>query len=176
MFTLKISEIEINPKLTIDNLIEDENELTVLRKACALIEEKFPGVYANPVTLERKINEFIRDENGLTRKEKSNQTTDASLKTAKEITQKNEEQYSKLMEIFLSKTSELRSKRSEEIMAISSLHRGNAHMTPQEIEEVELQKDEINFKYLKLEKEIENEHRANKDKIRSATFGAYGIK
>ncbi len=66
MFTLKLKEIEISPRIEDDKSFSNENKYELESEVKAYIQEKYADTYKNPLTISRKVSDAIRDEKGET--------------------------------------------------------------------------------------------------------------
>jgi len=66
MFTLKLKEIELTPRIEEDKSFSNKNKFELEREVKMYIQEKYADVYMNPLTIGRKVSDAIRDEKGET--------------------------------------------------------------------------------------------------------------
>jgi hypothetical protein len=77
MFTINLKDVQLDEKLE-DKHFEHSDRYQLIEEVASFIKENHPGSFPNPVTLNRKIDEVIKDEVGLTQNE-------ANLKRDEEI-------------------------------------------------------------------------------------------
>lgn len=103
MYTLNLKDIQLTEAFA-DKHFENIEEYRLIDEVSKYIQENYPASFPNPVTLERKIAEAIKNEEGLNRKEmrdKRNEEIDAEITDQNELrkakTAPIREKYEKLM-------------------------------------------------------------------------------
>jgi|GEM_PF-2555985 len=66
MFTLKLKEVELAPRIEEDKSFSNENKFELESEVKMYIQEKYTHVYKNPLTIGRKVSDAIRDKKGET--------------------------------------------------------------------------------------------------------------
>lgn len=66
MFTLKLKEIELIPRIEEDKHFSNEDKYELASEVKDYIQEKYADTYKNPLTVDRKVNDAIRDDKGET--------------------------------------------------------------------------------------------------------------
>jgi len=95
MFTLKLNEIELIPRIEEDKSFSNEDRYELQSEVITYIQEKYANAYKNPVTVSRKVSEATRDKKGETfdnQMERENSESaaefDASEKKRDEVSEK----------------------------------------------------------------------------------------
>jgi len=70
MFTINLKDIQLDEKLGAKHF-ENSDRYQLIEDVAKFVKENNPSSFPNPVTLERKIGEAIKDEHGLTQNEAS---------------------------------------------------------------------------------------------------------
>lgn len=68
MFTINLKDVQLNEKLE-DKHFEHSDRYQLIEAVASFIKENHSSSFPNPITLNRKIDEVIKDEIGLTRNE-----------------------------------------------------------------------------------------------------------
>ncbi len=63
MYTLKLIEIDIEPKIVEDKVFEDDHEWSLMNTVSKYVVEHYPGVYPDESALTEKVRASIRDQN-----------------------------------------------------------------------------------------------------------------
>ena len=64
MFTINLKEVELEPRIAEERTFDAVDTLSLVSQALSYVQEKYPGVYPNPITLERKLRDAVRDFSG----------------------------------------------------------------------------------------------------------------
>ena len=142
MFTVNLKDIKLGAEFP-DTQFANEDHSRLVEEAAAHITEKFPSSFPNPVTLQRKISEVVRDDSGLTPREAGDKRMvemeaqiENDLKQQKSKTDPIREQYGKLLTLSQEKFT------AERNLLLAQL---SAASTEEDREVVQLKLDEHNY-------------------------------
>ena len=164
MYTLKLADVKITPSIISNKELSNANEMFLVKEAVALIEKESPGVYPNPVTLERKVSEAIKNAEGLTQQEvisKRQLAREEQSSTEKDILDKG---YVPLEQSFMEKMKQLHIDRTEAIRAAGNIFDGA--LTAEERESIQLKRDDVMFEYKKKEDAILDQYKSERKDVR----------
>ena len=166
MYTLKISDIKITPSITSEKELSNADKSSLVEEAVSLIEKDFPGVYPNPVTLERKITEVVKNAEGLTRQEVTDKEQGEINEQWRTETNMVTGAHEAIEKAFAEKMKQFNIERTEAIAAVGDIF--DQTLTAEEREALELKHDDVVFEYKKKEDAMWTEFNEASKNVREA--------
>ena len=163
MFTLNLKEIELTPRIEVDKVFSNNNRFELEMEVSDYIKVKYRDVYKNPLTINRKVNDAVRDEKGETfeqkfGREKSEQ--DANFETKYEARKKIEEEITAKYTPEFELMEKEQNKKLDNLSAEYSLkiqevkNEGNADQVKAFEEERDLKDDDIRYEYMQRQRTL----------------------
>lgn len=166
MYTLKLADVKVTPSIASDKELSNANEMFLVKEAVALIEKESPGVYPNPVTLERKVSEAVKNAEGLTQQEAMNKRVLAREEQSSAERDVLDKAYAPVEQSFTEKMKQLNTERTEAIRAAGDIF--DSSLTAEGREAIELKRDDVKFEYKKKEDAILEQYKSERKDVRVA--------